>query len=283
MTILNHIDYLKEYKDKTSDMQIPKDLLTFYTSLFTIQYQATNYFSSLIHNSTIVVDTTHYPMVSPQTFTFTDAVISYIQSLYNEIATCITSFHKNYSFAALLQNLEKDPDLYTEILSKLLVKDDTLQAIAHSNAIDTEELVFISMNVYKPLFVALRTTAITQPTFADHTDAWCPFCGFLPDMAKIVESKNSKRILHCALCECEWEYNRVKCVSCGNENSATLGYYSYEPDEKYRFDYCDTCNVYIKTLRIPKQYDESRFDLTVENIITTFLDASALQMGYNRL
>jgi len=131
--------------------------------------------------------------------------------------------------------------LYKEILSKLLLKNDTLEAIAHSNNIDTDELLFIAMNVYKPFFVALRTTAVKDSSFFEHTEAYCPSCGFLPDMAKIVEAKNNKRFLHCALCECEWEYKQLKYPACGNEKADLLGYYIYENDEKYRFDYCYKC------------------------------------------
>ncbi len=284
MTIINHNEHLIQYKDFVfKNAALSEDLFSFYSSLFSLQYDSTQILKSAITDTTLVVDTTHYPMIHPQNMQFTEEVIAHIKKLFKEIATRIIQFQPGYSFDILLSNLDTRQELYKEIITALLLNDSAFEAIARENNIDTDELVFLAINVYKPLFVALRSAVLDDKTdFPEHFDAFCPFCGFIPDMAKIVESKNNKRFLHCGLCECEWEFKRVKCVACGNENAETLGYYSWELDEKYRFDYCNKCNTYIKTIRIPKQHDAAQFDLTVENIVTTFIDASALKMGYSR-
>lgn len=284
MPMINHTEHLNRYQDSiVKNDTLSEDLFSFYQSLFSLQYDAMQHFTSIITDTKLIVDTTQYPMIHPQNMQFTDKVVARIKTLYKDIATLITKIQAGYSFDTLLAHIDQKPELYKEIIAALLSKDSNFEAIAHDNKIDSDELIFLTINVYKPLFTALRSAALQEKTdFPEHSEAWCPFCGFLPDMAKIVESKNNKRLLHCALCECEWEYKRIKCVACGNENTDTLGYYSYQPDEKYRFDYCDTCKTYIKTLRIGKHLDESEYDLTVENIVTAFLDASALKMGYIR-
>lgn len=279
-----HTLHLKEYEQYIALHQIfPTDVYSFYVSLFQLQDETVALYESVLHTVKIITDTSHYPVVAPENLHFDDQILSLIKKSFKEMAAIIQNYHPHYSFSVLLANCEKDENLCKDLIILLLNKDARLEEIAHHNSIDTDELIFLIINVYKPLFVALRNAGIPEDTtFADHHEAYCPFCGFFPDMAKIVESKNNRRFLHCALCECQWEFKRVKCVTCGNENTDTLGYYSYEPDEKYRFDYCNKCKTYIKTIRISKQHDESRFDLTVENLITSFLDASALKMGYSR-
>lgn len=284
MPMINHTEQLNQYKDVViKNATLSEDLFSFYHSLFSLQYDTMQHLTSIITDTKLIVDTTRYPMIHPHNMQLTEEVVVCIKKLFKDIATLITQSQPGYSFDTLLAHIDQKPELYKEIIVSLLLKDSNFEAIALDNKIETDELIFLTINVYKPLFVVLKNAALPEKTdFPEHSEAWCPFCGFLPDMAKIVESKNNKRLLHCALCECEWEYTRVKCVACGNENTDTLGYYSYQPDEKYRFDYCDECKTYIKTLRIAKQYDESQCDLAVENIVTTFLDASALKMGYIR-
>jgi len=284
MPWINRTQHLELHKETlVNNSSFSEDLFTLYHSLFSLQFQSLQHLASIITASKLIVDTTQYPMIQPHTLRFTDEIITIIKKMFYTIASLITQFQTAYSFDTLLANLDSNPELYKDIIIALLSKDSTFEAIARNNKLDTDELIFMTVNAYKPLFIALKEAVLQDITqFPDYTKSLCPFCGFLPDMAKIVESKTNKRFLHCALCECEWEYKRVKCVACGNENINTLGYYSYEPDEKYRFDYCNKCNTYIKTIRITKQHDESQFDLTVENLFTNFLDASALQMGYTR-
>ena len=284
MPMIHHTEHLEQRKESLlNNSMFSEDLFALYQSLYSLQFQSLQHLASIITDSKLIVDTTQYPMIQPHTLQFTDEIIADIKKMFKNIAALITQYQTAYSFDTLLANLDDNPELYKDIITALLSKDSTFEAIAHNNKLDTDELIFVTVNAYKPLFIALKDAALQDITqFPDYSEGLCPFCGFLPDMAKIVEPKNNKRFLHCALCECEWEYKRVKCVACGNENTDTLGYYSYEPDEKYRFDYCNKCNTYIKTIRITKQHDESQFDLTVENLITNFLDASALQMGYTR-
>lgn len=279
-----HAMHLKEYEEYNIQHQIlPPDVYSFYMSLFQFQDETVTQYESMLHTVTVITDTTRYPMVVPENLHFNYQILSLIKKAFKEIALIIQAYHQHYSFNTLFENCEKNENLYKDLIMHLLNKDTKLDDIAHNNSINIEELIFVIVNVYKPFFVALRNAGIPEDSiFAEHHETYCPFCGFLPDMAKIVESKNNKRYLHCALCECEWEYKRVKCPLCGNEDKDLLGYYSYEPDERYRIDYCNACKGYIKTIRIYKQNDESRVDLCVENITTPFLDAAALQMGFMR-
>jgi len=110
----------------------------------------------------------------------------------------------------------------------------------------------------------------------------CPFCGFYPEMSKIIKNKDNFRMLHCGLCDYEWQFRRIRCAICGNDDKDSLGYYTAEDDDTHRVDFCNECKGYIKTIWVPDEFEESRYDLTVENVITNYLDATLIDMGYNR-
>lgn len=176
---------------------------------------------------------------------------------------------------------EGDLDIRKFIESLLEMDTEALTSRAFEYKIDTDEFIFILVNWFKPLFVAMSEKLADKIDQNQWHNSSCPVCGYLPDMAKIDQSQEGKRYLHCALCENTWTYKRISCTVCGNEDMSTLGYYA-EDNSPYRIDYCDKCKNYIKSVGIPKFTESDSYDLTVENIITANLDAWAIQKGYTR-
>ncbi len=284
MTILDHSDYL----NKNRNMIIEKDLLEghiidFYQSLFDFQkarYQELKDMAIELYN----VENDTLPVLKSQPLSFPESLQPFLDNALKELLKIIESYQKDFRFDTLESMLHSDFSLYLQLARSLVKRDyDSLEKTAATAKTGIEGLLFVVMNLFKPVFIVLREKHMIDYNEQDWAEeSVCPFCGFLPDMAKIVSSKDNKRILHCALCENEWQFKRVCCTVCGNQDVETLGFFTYEEDELYRFDYCDKCRGYIKTLHIPEQYDDARYDLTVENIITSFLDASAIDMGYKK-
>jgi len=277
-----HLEQKKEeiFKNK----YLTEKMFNFYKSLFDFQEKFTFDLKDIDSNFNFI-NQNKYPMIDSKTISFDESSKKILYKKFKELIELISLDQKNYSFIELDKQLIENDFLFEEILKALLGYDSqALEKIANSSKIGIEELIFVGLNLFKPILVSLNEkTKIKE----DENNSWqeptCPFCGFLPDMSKIVEAEDNKQLLHCTMCEHEWQFKRLCCPSCGNENAETLGYYVYEDDDKYRFHYCEECKGYIKTLRIPKQFEESRFNLTVENIITNFLDASAIDMGYKKL
>jgi len=110
------------------------------------------------------------------------------------------------------------------------------------------------------------------------SEGYCPVCGKEPKIGEIREEEGY-RFLYCTQCGIEWNYMRVKCPFCGNEEQKTLAYFTVEGDERYRVDVCDDCKRYIKTVDFRSTNEKA--DLEVEDIATIHLDMLANEEGYH--
>lgn len=81
----------------------------------------------------------------------------------------------------------------------------------------------------------------------------CPFCNARP-VAGVLrgEGDGGKRWLLCSLCSTEWQYRRVLCPGCGEENKDKLPIYTAAEFPAARVDACDTCHTYIKSIDLTK-------------------------------
>jgi FdhE protein len=58
--------------------------------------------------------------------------------------------------------------------------------------------------------------------------------------------------LICSLCATEWDYRRIVCPACGEEEVDKLPVYNAEDLDYIRVEACDTCRHYIKTIGLTK-------------------------------
>ncbi len=81
----------------------------------------------------------------------------------------------------------------------------------------------------------------------------CPFCNARP-VAGVLrgEGDGGKRWLLCSLCSTEWQYRRVLCPGCGEENKDKLPIYTAAEFPAARVDACDTCQTYLKSIDLTK-------------------------------
>jgi len=111
------------------------------------------------------------------------------------------------------------------------------------------------------------------------SEGYCPVCGKEPKIGEIRKDEDGKRYLFCHQCGCKWNFSRIKCPFCGNDEQHSLAYFEVEGDERYRVDVCNKCRRYIKTVEFPKSSEEP--DLDVEDIATLHLDMIAFDEGYS--
>jgi len=109
------------------------------------------------------------------------------------------------------------------------------------------------------------------------TEGYCPICGREPKISEL-RGEGGSRFLFCGQCGFEWQFKRVRCPFCGNEDQQTLAYFTIEEEEKYRVDVCNVCNKYIKAVDFRKAEKEPNLD--VEDIATLHLDILADEEGY---
>ena len=130
-----------------------------------------------------------------------------------------------------------------------------------------------------------------KPTFEYHGESWqkehkeilfphgfCPFCGGLPGMGEI--AAEGRRVLHCPLCATEWEFPRLRCPYCQNEDQEELTYFEVEGEPGGRVNICRRCQHYLKT--VDSREKERPLDWEVEDYLTLHLDHLAQEEGYKR-
>jgi FdhE protein len=109
----------------------------------------------------------------------------------------------------------------------------------------------------------------------------CPRCGRKPVVGVLrPEGDGGKRALICCLCATEWNFRRIVCAACGEEDVYKQPVYTDGDVEHVRVEACDTCHTFIKTV------DLTRNGLAVpvvDEIATLALTLWAQEKGYRKL
>ena len=78
----------------------------------------------------------------------------------------------------------------------------------------------------------------------------------------------------------EWQYRRVLCPGCGEENKDKLPIYRTDEFPAARVDACDTCHTYIKSIDLTK---DGHAIPAVDEIATVALNIWAEEHDYVKL
>jgi FdhE protein len=89
-----------------------------------------------------------------------------------------------------------------------------------------------------------------------------------------------QRSLVCSFCLAEWEFRRIVCPGCGEENHAKLPVYTAEELKHVRVEGCDSCRSYIKTVDMTKS---GLAEPIVDEMAAIPLDLWAQKQGYTKL
>ena len=109
----------------------------------------------------------------------------------------------------------------------------------------------------------------------------CPFCKRKPGAGVLRPlGDGGLRSLVCSFCLGEWEFRRIICPGCGEENHAKLPVYVAEDIKHVRVEACDSCRTYIKTIDMTTQ---GRAEPIVDEIAAIPLDVWAQKQGYSKL
>jgi FdhE protein len=113
------------------------------------------------------------------------------------------------------------------------------------------------------------------------TPCLCPFCGRRPGVGVLRPlGDGGQRSLVCSFCLGEWEFRRIVCPGCGEEDHAKLPVYTAEEFKHVRVECCDSCRQYIKTVDLTRN---GLADPLVDEIASIPLDLWAQQHGYAKL
>ena len=113
------------------------------------------------------------------------------------------------------------------------------------------------------------------------TPCLCPFCGRKPGLGVMRQmGDGGLRSLICSFCLGEWEFRRILCAACGEENHTKLPVYTAEEFPHVRVECCEACRCYIKTVDLTKN---GLAEPVVDEIAAIPLDLWAQKQGYAKL
>jgi len=109
----------------------------------------------------------------------------------------------------------------------------------------------------------------------------CPRCASAPLLGVLrPEGDGGKRRLMCCFCLQEWDFRRIFCAACGEEDEKKLPVYVAEQFPHVRVECCDTCKTYLRTIDLTK--DGNAVPL-VDDLAAIPLSLWAQERGYTRL
>jgi FdhE protein len=116
---------------------------------------------------------------------------------------------------------------------------------------------------------------------AEGSPSHCPFCGSRPQVAVLrPEGDGAKRSLLCSLCATEWNYLRLLCPNCGEEDKDKLPIFAAKEFDHVRVEACDTCRTYIKSIDLSK---DGHAVPMVDELATVSLNLWAQEKDYHKL
>ncbi len=148
-----------------------------------------------------------------------------------------------------------------------------------ATAPDRDSSDFFARAFLQPYAVSLREASGFRWT--GPTPFVCPFCKRKPGVGVLRPlGEGGQRSLICSFCLAEWEFRRIVCPGCGEEDHARLPVYTAEDFEHVRVEACDSCQMYIKTVDMTKS---GLAEPVVDEIASIPLDIWAQESGYAKL
>jgi FdhE protein len=138
---------------------------------------------------------------------------------------------------------------------------------------------YVALAFLQPCAELARTRAALQ--LGGYTHSLCPFCNRKPAIAVLrPQGDGARRNLVCGFCLCEWEFRRIVCAGCGQEDQTKLPVYTAEQFPHMRVECCDACHTYIKSVDLAKN---GLAEPLVDELATVPLDLWAREHGYTKL
>jgi hypothetical protein len=107
---------------------------------------------------------------------------------------------------------------------------------------------------------------------------YCPTCGSWPLLGEF-RGLEQIRFLRCGLCASSWEFARLRCPFCGNQDHHRLGYIHVEGEEnRWRAATCAACQGYVKMVATLDALSAPQ--LLVTDLATLHLDLAAADRGF---
>ena len=168
--------------------------------------------------------------------------------------------------------------LSENMLAELAGPGERLESWALEIGIGPQALVFATRNAMR-VILTRRARAWKDLLEGFAWDrGYCPICGSAPIIA-CIEEGIPRRWLNCSCCGQAWQFSRVICPACANDNQRSMTYYFVTDTAQESTFTCENCKHYLVTLG--KVGDLSEFDAEVSALSLIHLDVLMQEKGYH--
>ena len=144
--------------------------------------------------------------------------------------------------------------------------------------VDLHLLQFISLNLARPVRQQIAESLLTQIDLNLWSQGFCPICGHWPVLGRLLSS--GQKELWCCCCNTRWNFARIGCHFCQNENREELGFLTVDGFDDYRIYVCDKCKRYQKFLVCSEEQSTEEFDYDEQYLLAVELDQAAMSAGF---
>jgi formate dehydrogenase maturation protein FdhE len=140
---------------------------------------------------------------------------------------------------------------------------------------------YISRAILQPYASALRDRKINPDRV--HSPGHCPFCGgaaWISFRKTGPDADVGFRYLGCSLCGLEWNFGRISCPACGEEDPHKLPNYRTDAHPNVRIETCEMCRRYVKSIDMTL---DARPIPPVDDLLSLSMDLWAIDEGFVRI
>lgn len=188
---------------------------------------------------------------------------------------------KTVQYCQKLQTvLSKDIDLAGRIIEKVTGDYDSQLKDLGLDEIDEGFLVFLAWSSLAETLKPLKSKTMELLEDNRWKRGYCPICGQLPAMGQLVtiaQDQGRERELVCGCCQMRWQYRRIGCPYCDNQEQEALKIIEVAEEPDLRLDTCEKCKSYLKIYT-----GEGNQQVAMADWSTLHLDLIGEKNGYKR-
>ena len=170
-------------------------------------------------------------------------------------------------------------DLSRELRTRVNGFNSELLQSAWTSPASSDAQGLLAAAFLQPYAELLRSRASLRPALPAR--AVCPFCNRKPGFGVLRQmGDGGARSMVCFFCLAEWEFRRIVCPACGEEDDKNLAVFTASDFDYIRVECCDSCKIYIKTIDLTKN---GRAEPLVDELASAPLDLWAREHGYAKL
>ncbi len=282
MTIEAQINYLKKRG------QFVDDYLEFFQQILSLQSNQQSKIDKKklsVFGKTTDIETrisSGIPWLDKQAIYLEETII---QSGFGELFSIFEKYPQQYpseTIDKLKKSFDKSELLSKEFIQKFISADkDYFNQLSKDTEIEFSILIYIARTLVFPFLKEYGELFKQQLTKVNSIwfRPFCPLCGNMPAMARL-EKEVGQRYLWCTVCHQDWQFNRLQCPHCTNDDQKSIRYFYDENKSQYRVYVCEKCKHYIKTVDERTMAKNQQANMFLEDLITHYLDELALKQGY---